>query len=66
MKNCIFRSACILLVIFFFGLQSYAGTLFSDRIAVEAGVKAEIAKDLSQPVQFLKLTLDRVALMDVR
>lgn len=43
-----------IVVVFFFLLlntilPAFAGTPMSDRVAVEAGVKAEIAKDLASP-----------------
>ena len=54
----------VLLFCWFVGAGSiaHAGTPMSDRLAVEAGVKADIAKDLSQPHMPLETLSGRTCL----
>ena len=47
--NALLAAVIFMCTLAFFAPPLHAGTPLSDRLAVEAGVKADIAKDLSQP-----------------
>ena len=60
--NTIFLQAICLCGLLIFPRVAHAGTPMSDRVAVQAGVKTEIVKDLSQPYRPLETLSGRTCL----
>lgn len=60
--NTIFLLAIFLCGLLLFPQAARAGTPMSDRVAVQAGIKTEIAKDLSQPYRPLETLSGRTCL----
>ena len=62
LHNTMFLQAIFLCGLLTFSQPAHAGTPVSDRVAVKAGVKTEIAKDLSQPYPPLETLSGRTCL----
>ena len=61
-NNALSALVLFLLCLFEFSVSAHAGTLMSDRVAVEAGVKTEVSKDLAQAYKPLEALSGRTCL----